>query len=444
MKILVVGGAGYIGSHMVKQLALAGHDVITLDNLSYGYRDAVKYGEFVEGDLGDATVLNSIFAAGDVDAVMHFAGFIQVGESVEKPSMYYLNNVVNTHTLLDAMLQHNVKNFIFSSTAAIFGEPEYTPIDEKHRKQPINPYGHSKLMIEQVLDDYDKAYGLRSTCLRYFNAAGADPEGELGERHVPETHLIPLILQAASGRREDIKVFGDDYPTDDGTCVRDYIHINDLCEAHSLALHRMIESDKSARYNLGNGKGFSVKQVIDAQATAQALEHIKGVVELDIVRPPVVDSADVGCAGNNFLHAVDIVHLVAALPALVLPAGSQLCLPLRDATQAFRGFIPESACQIQFRGSWIQFRQILVDIGTIAGQRQLSPGLLWQVIGEGEVRAAHAPLANVNITGLHQHQIAHLVTLDIVFKLAKARILANDELGTGRYHVVLFNLKQVQ
>jgi len=263
MKILVVGGAGYIGSHMVKQLALAGHDVITLDNLSYGYRDAVKYGEFVEGDLGDITILYSIFAAGDVDAVMHFAGFIQVGESVEKPSMYYLNNVVNTHTLLDAMLQHNVKNFIFSSTAAIFGEPEYTPIDEKHRKQPINPYGHSKLMIEQVLDDYDKAYGLRSTCLRYFNAAGADPDGELGERHVPETHLIPLILQAASGRREDIKVFGDDYPTDDGTCVRDYIHINDLCEAHSLALEKMIRHDKSARYNLGNGKGFSVKQVID-------------------------------------------------------------------------------------------------------------------------------------------------------------------------------------
>ena len=173
MKILVVGGAGYIGSHMVKQLALAGHDVIILDNLSYGYRDAVKYGEFVEGDLGDRAILDSIFAADDVDAVMHFAGFIQVGESVEKPSVYYLNNVVNTHTLLDAMLRHEVKNFIFSSTAAIFGEPEYTPIDEKHKKQPINPYGHSKLMIEQVLDDYDKAYGLRSTCLRYFNATGA-------------------------------------------------------------------------------------------------------------------------------------------------------------------------------------------------------------------------------------------------------------------------------
>ena len=263
MKILVAGGAGYIGSHMVKQLALAGNDVITLDNLSYGYRDAVKYGEFIEGDLGDNTVLDAIFKSGEIDAVMHFAGFIQVGESVIKPSMYYLNNVVNTHTLLDAMLRHKVMNFIFSSTAAIFGEPDYTPIDEKHNKQPINPYGHSKLMIEQVLDDYDKAYGLRSTCLRYFNAAGADPDGELGERHSPETHLIPLILQAASGRRDDIKVFGDDYETNDGTCVRDYIHINDLCDAHSLALDCMIKNDKSARFNLGNGKGFSVKQVID-------------------------------------------------------------------------------------------------------------------------------------------------------------------------------------
>jgi UDP-glucose 4-epimerase len=270
MKILVVGGAGYIGSHMVKQLAQAGSDVITLDNLSYGYRDAVKYGEFIEGDLGDREVLDSIFSAGDIDAVMHFAGFIQVGESVIKPSMYYHNNVTNTLTLLDAMLHHQVKNFIFSSTAAIFGEPDYTPIDEKHNRQPINPYGHSKLMIEQALDDYDKAYGMRATCLRYFNAAGADPEGELGERHVPETHLIPLILQAASGRREDIKVFGDDYATDDGTCVRDYIHINDLCEAHSLALQKMVADDKSARYNLGNGKGFSVRQVIDVA------KHVSG------------------------------------------------------------------------------------------------------------------------------------------------------------------------
>lgn len=263
MKILVVGGAGYIGSHMVKKLAKAGNDVITLDNLSYGYRDAVKYGEFIEGDLGDDAVLESIFKNGDIDAVMHFAGFIQVGESVVKPSMYYYNNVANTLILLDAMLRHDIKNFIFSSTAAIFGEPDYTPIDEKHNKRPINPYGHTKLMIEQVLQDYDVAYQLRSTCLRYFNAAGADPDGELGERHIPETHLIPLILQAASGRREDIKVFGDDYATDDGSCVRDYIHINDLCEAHLLALKKMMTTDKSARYNLGNGKGFSVKQVID-------------------------------------------------------------------------------------------------------------------------------------------------------------------------------------
>ena len=312
MKILVVGGAGYIGSHMVKQLALAGHDVITLDNLSYGYRDAVKYGEFVKGDLGDNEVLDKIFAAGDVDAVMHFAGFIQVGESVEKPSMYYLNNVVNTHTLLDAMLRHEVKNFIFSSTAAIFGEPEYTPIDEKHNKQPINPYGHSKLMIEQVLDDYDKAYGLRSTCLRYFNAAGADPDGELGERHVPETHLIPLILQAASGRRADIKVFGDDYPTDDGTCVRDYIHINDLCEAHSLALEKMIKDDKSARYNLGNGKGFSVKQVIDIAREVSG-NDFKVTIEPRRAGDPAVLVADATLAKKelnwqpNFADLQDIV-----------------------------------------------------------------------------------------------------------------------------------------
>jgi len=298
MKILVVGGAGYIGSHMVKQLANAGNDVNTLDNLSYGYRDAVKYGEFIEGDLGDDSVLDSIFSAGDIDAVMHFAGFIQVGESVIKPSMYYHNNVTNTLTLLDAMLRHGVKNFIFSSTAAIFGEPEYTPIDEKHSKQPINPYGHSKLMIEQVLDDYDKAYGLRSTCLRYFNAAGADPDGELGERHVPETHLIPLILQAASGRREDIKVFGDDYATDDGTCVRDYIHINDLCEAHSLALQNMIANDKSARYNLGNGKGFSVKQVIDV-AKAVSGNEFKVSIEPRRAGDPAVLVADATLAKNE-------------------------------------------------------------------------------------------------------------------------------------------------
>lgn len=263
MKILIAGGAGYIGSHMVKTLALAGHDVVTVDNLSYGHRDAVKYGEFIQADLGDTAALDTILKSGDFDAVMHFAGLIQVGESVIQPSMYYRNNVINTQNLLDAMLRHDVHHFIFSSTAAIFGEPDYTPIDEKHSKRPINPYGHSKLMIEQILDDYDRAYGMRSTCLRYFNAAGADPDGELGERHQPETHLIPLVLQAASGRRADIRVFGDDYATEDGTCIRDYIHVSDLCDAHSLALKRMMEQNRSARYNLGNGKGFSVKQIID-------------------------------------------------------------------------------------------------------------------------------------------------------------------------------------
>ena len=263
MSILVVGGAGYIGSHMVRQLATSGADVVTIDNLSCGYRDAVKYGEFVEGDLGDPAVLDHVFNNYSIDAVMHFAAFIEVGESVTDPAKYYRNNVLNTMVLLDAMIQYGILHFIFSSTAAIFGEPEYTPIDEKHVKQPINPYGHTKLMVEQILQDYDSAYGLKSTCLRYFNAAGADPDGDLGERHDPESHLIPLILQAASGRREDIKVFGTDYPTEDGTCVRDYIHINDLCKAHSLALEHMQQTGRSARYNLGNGRGFSVQQVID-------------------------------------------------------------------------------------------------------------------------------------------------------------------------------------
>ena len=263
MKILVVGGAGYIGSHMVKQLSLSGTDVVTLDNLSRGYRDAVKYGEFIEGDLGDISVLDKLFDQHDIDAVMHFAAFIEVGESVIKPAMYYHNNVANTQVLLDAMVHHDVKHFIFSSTAAIFGEPDYTPIDEAHKKEPINPYGRSKLIVEQILGDYDRAYGLKSTCLRYFNAAGADPDGELGERHNPESHLVPLVLQAASGRRQEIKIFGNDYPTDDGTCVRDYVHINDLCEAHSLALTRMQQTGNSASYNLGNGNGFSVQQVVD-------------------------------------------------------------------------------------------------------------------------------------------------------------------------------------
>lgn len=263
MKVLVVGGAGYIGSHMVKMLSKAGHDVTTLDNLSNGYKDAVKYGDFVEGDIADAQLLNKLFSESRFDGVMHFASYIQVGESVEKPSMYYRNNVTNTQTLLDAMIKNGVKNFIFSSTAATFGEPDYTPIDETHSQKPINPYGHSKLMVEQILADFDRAYDLKSVSLRYFNAAGADPEGELGERHIPETHLIPLVLQAASGRRDNIMIFGTDYDTPDGTCVRDYIHINDLCSAHLLGLEHLVAGGESKAYNMGNGQGYSIKELID-------------------------------------------------------------------------------------------------------------------------------------------------------------------------------------
>jgi UDP-glucose 4-epimerase len=274
MRILVVGGAGYIGSHMVKMLLVTGHEVIILDNLSSGHRDAVLGGTFVEGDLADAEYLKQVFESHRPEAVMHFASFIQVGESVRKPDIYYRNNVTNTLNLLDIMLEFDVKKFIFSSTAAVFGEPDYVPIDEVHPNRPLNPYGRSKWMIEQVLADYDKAFDLRSVCLRYFNAAGADPEGQLGERHDPETHLIPLILQAASGRRENIQVFGRDYDTPDGTCIRDYIHIVDLCSAHLAALEYLYKGGSSDRFNLGNGAGFSVQEVIEAVEKVSG-KHVK-------------------------------------------------------------------------------------------------------------------------------------------------------------------------
>lgn len=264
LKILVVGGAGYIGSHMLLRLALAGCEIVTLDNLSGGHRDAVLCGEFVRGDIADCELLDQLFEQSRFDAVMHFASFIQVGESMAEPAMYYRNNFGNTLNLLDAMCTHDVSKFIFSSTAATFGEPQYTPIDEQHPQKPINPYGRSKQMVEQVLADYDKAYGLKSVCLRYFNAAGADPGGRLGERHEPETHLIPLVLQVASGSRPHVSVFGRDYNTPDGTCIRDYIHVTDLCEAHWLALQSLVSGMGSQAYNLGNGNGFSVNQVIKA------------------------------------------------------------------------------------------------------------------------------------------------------------------------------------
>jgi UDP-glucose 4-epimerase len=264
MKILVVGGAGYIGSHMVKMLMDSGHEPVTFDDLSSGFREAVLGGEFIQGSIADRDAIACAMVSHRFDAVMHFASFIQVGESVRNPSIYYRNNLSNTLNLLDAMVAAHVKRFIFSSTAAIFGEPVYVPIDEKHPQKPMNPYGASKQMVERALQDYDRAYGLRSVCLRYFNAAGAHPDAAIGERHEPETHLIPLLLQAASGRRESVQVFGRDYDTPDGTCIRDYVHVLDLCKAHLLALEFPERSGESAAFNLGNGDGFSVLEVIAA------------------------------------------------------------------------------------------------------------------------------------------------------------------------------------
>lgn len=263
MKFLVVGGAGYIGSHMVKHLLDANHLVVVADNFSTGHRAALLGGILEELDIADAAALDRLFTAHRFDAVFHFASFIQVGESVSEPAKYYANNFCSTLTLLQAMVRAQIKHFIFSSTAAVYGDPVYVPIDEEHPKAAINPYGRSKWMVEQMLEDFDRAYGLKSVCLRYFNAAGADPGGLLGERHEPETHLIPLILQAAAGRRPAITVFGRDYDTPDGTCIRDYIHVADLVQAHALAVDYLLAGGQSSAFNLGNGQGFSVQEVID-------------------------------------------------------------------------------------------------------------------------------------------------------------------------------------
>lgn len=274
MNILILGGAGYIGSHMSKMLTTRGYNLTVLDNLSTGFSSNVKYGRLVRGDLSDIGFLDTLFSHNKFDAVMHFAAFSLVAESVTDPARYYQNNVTNTLNLLDVMIRYEVSNLIFSSTAATFGDPEYIPIDEAHPQLPINAYGASKLMIERILKDYALAYGLNSVSLRYFNACGADPDGELGECHDPETHLIPLILQTASGRRESIKVFGRNYDTDDGTCVRDYIHVCDLCSAHALALDYVMSGVErgALAFNLGNGAGFSVQQVIDVVKKVVAID----------------------------------------------------------------------------------------------------------------------------------------------------------------------------
>jgi UDP-glucose-4-epimerase GalE len=234
-----------------------------VDNLVYGHRQAVKWGDFFAGNMEDKNLLNHIFSTYDIAAVMHFAAFAYVGESVLDPGKYYRNNVASTLTLLEAMLTHDVNRFIFSSSCATYGKPDQMPITENSPQKPINPYGRSKLMVENILEDFSQAYGLQSVSLRYFNAAGADPEAEVGEDHNPETHLIPLVLSVALGQRDHIEVFGDDYDTRDGSCIRDYIHIADLAQAHLLALQKLEKDDSSAVYNLGNGRGYSVFEVIE-------------------------------------------------------------------------------------------------------------------------------------------------------------------------------------
>lgn len=261
--ILIVGGAGYIGSHINKELTKQGFETVVFDNLSSGKKELVKWGEFVEGDLGKIEDIQAVFKKYPIEAVLHFAAFKAVGESVTDPQKYYINNVSNTLNLFKVMRENKVNKFIFSSSAATFGNPQYIPIDEKHPQSPINPYGETKLIVEHIMRDYSSAYDFRYVALRYFNACGADLDGETGEWQGSSSNLIPLVLDAAIGAREEIGIFGTDYPTADGTCIRDYIHVTDLAVAHVLALKYLLSDGQSESFNLGNGKGFSVREVVD-------------------------------------------------------------------------------------------------------------------------------------------------------------------------------------
>ncbi|OEU69657.1 MAG: UDP-glucose 4-epimerase GalE [Desulfovibrio sp. S3730MH75] len=264
LSLLVCGGAGYIGSHMSRMLSDYGHEVTVFDNLSTGYADALKWGKFIKGDLRNPDDLDKAFSSKKFDAVFHFSGLIVVSDSVEHPYQYYDNNVTGTLNLLQAMRNHDVKNFVFSSTAAVYGDPVMDIITEDHPLAPLNPYGRSKLYVEEILEDYAKAYNFNSVCFRYFNAAGAHPDALIGEAHKPETHLIPNILLSSIDQGRKLKIFGSDYPTPDGTCVRDYIHIQDICEAHLAAVNYLSTSQGAHIFNLGNGNGFSVLDVINA------------------------------------------------------------------------------------------------------------------------------------------------------------------------------------
>lgn len=286
--IMVTGGAGFIGSHVVKELIFSGRDVVVLDNLSTGHRETVqavsemtageeKAGKlkFIKGDTGDLELVRSIILDYDVEALIHLAAFSQVSQSMKDPGRYFENNTARMITILERMAECNVKKIVFSSTAAVYGEPDQIPITEDHPLQPTNVYGVSKLMVEQMLHWYDQIYGIKYAALRYFNAAGADASGEIGEWHQPETHLIPLVIQKVLGEQKELVIFGDDYPTPDGTCIRDYIHVSDLARAHILALQAIEDGAPSRIYNLGNGKGFSVKEVINtvAAVTGKKVEY---------------------------------------------------------------------------------------------------------------------------------------------------------------------------
>ena len=263
MKILVVGGAGYIGSHMIKRFQNTDHQIDVLDNLSTGFKENSQNYKLHICDLSNKKQVHKILKENKYEMVMHFASSINVGESYDHPMKYYENNVINTLNLLECMIDLKILNFIFSSTAAVYGEPESIPIKEEQNLSPINPYGKTKSLVENTLSDYDKSYGLKYISLRYFNACGAHIDGTIGERHNPETHLIPLILQTASGRRNNFKIYGDDYKTKDGTCVRDYIHVMDIAEAHLLSLEKLIQTQSSDIYNIGNKQGYSVREIID-------------------------------------------------------------------------------------------------------------------------------------------------------------------------------------
>lgn len=280
--ILVTGGAGYIGSHVALALLSSGYKIAILDNLVNGHRElveAVLKIPVIVGDTGDRACLEKIFASHNIEAVMHFAAYAYVGESMVDPFKYYHNNVAKTITLLEAMLAAGVKKLVFSSTCAAYGIPKFIPVSEDESSHPINPYGASKLMVERILTDFKAAYGLESVCFRYFNAAGADPEGRLGEDHQPETHIIPLILLAALGKRPHISIYGTDYPTPDGTCIRDFIHVVDIAKAHILGLQYLLEGGETALFNLGNGNGYSIREII--QAAEQVTGKVIPVIECD-------------------------------------------------------------------------------------------------------------------------------------------------------------------